>query len=385
MRITGGTAFVGGVLARADVRLRGGRIAEVGALAPETGEREIDARDLYVLPGFVDLHIHGFAGHDCMRGAQDVYAMRRALLREGVAAFLPTTMSAPEEETRAALRGIEAALRGSISEAGAAALGAHMEGPFLSPEYAGAQRRDALLPPSLAAYERLTRGVSCVKMLTLAPELPGAMETIGALARRDVTVCAAHSAATAEQLHAAADAGLAQVSHLFNAQPPFHHRAPGMAGAALADGRILAQVIADGVHLHPDALRVAALCKGAKGLALITDAMEAAGLPDGDYALGGQRVQVRRGEARLPDGTLAGSTLRLHEAVRYMIARAGLPPETVVPMATSTPADALGAHEYGRIAPGCAGVLALMDAEWRFVGAVYEGCEGNGEIGWRTR
>lgn len=370
MLVKGGWAFVDGAFRRLDVRLSGGRIAEVGELSPQSGEDVRDADGLYVLPGFVDIHIHAFGGHDCMRGEADVRAMSDGLIRTGVAAFMPTTMSAWPDETRAALSGIQAAMD-RPQPRGAAVLGAHMEAPFLSPAHKGAQLGECLQAPSIPAYEALTRDVACVRMMTLAPELDGAIPLIRHLDARGIVVCAAHSGALAADVHAAADAGLRQITHLFNAQTPLHHREPGVPGAGLADERLLVQVIADGIHLHPDVLRIAALCKGARGMALISDSMEAAGLPDGTYDLGGQTVYVREGAARLKDGVLAGSTLLLHQAVHNMIALARIAPETAVPMATSTPADAVGARGYGRIEPGAAGVLALMDGDWRFAGAAF--------------
>ena len=372
MLIKEGTAFVDGALRRADVRIENGRIAEVGELSAREGEAVRSARGLYVLPGFVDIHIHGFGGADCMRGEADVRSMSDALIKTGVAAFMPTTMSAFEPETRGALRGVQAVVD-RPQRRGAAVLGAHMEAPFLSPKHKGAQLEACLIPPSVAAYDRMTDGLSCVKMLTLAPELPGAIALIRELARRGVVTCAGHSDASAADVHAAADVGLSQITHLFNAQTPLHHREPGVPGAGLSDERILVQAIADGIHLHPDALRIAALCKGARGMALISDSMEAAGLPDGQYDLGGQAVFVKGGAARLESGVLAGSTLTLHRAVKNMITLARIAPETVIPMATSTPADAVGAKGFGRIEPGAAGVLALMDAGWDFAGAVFEG------------
>ena len=222
--------------------------------------------------------------------------------------------------------------------------------------------------PSVEAYEAMTRGTDCVRMMTLAPELPGALDMVAYLKARGVVTCAAHSNATAEEVHAAADRGLTQITHLFNAQSPLHHRKPGVPGAGLADERIIVQAIADGLHLHPDTLRIAALCKGAKGMALISDSMEAAGMPDGQYDLGGQAVFVQNGEARLADGVIAGSTLVLHRAIHNMITLAKMPPETVIPMATSTPADSVGAKGYGRIEPGACGVLTLMDAGWNLAG-----------------
>lgn len=369
MLVKNGTAFVDGAFVRADVRLENGRIVQIGQLAAQAGEETRDAAGLYVLPGFVDIHIHAFGGADCMRGENDVRRMSSGLLETGVAAFMPTTMSAPMDKTHQALRGIQAVKDGP-QRRGAAVLGAHMEAPFLAPGHKGAQLGECLRLPDIAAYDEMTRGLDCVRMMTLAPELPGAMELIRELKRRGVVACAAHSGALAADIHAAADAGLSQITHLFNAQTPLHHREPGVPGAGLADDRLIVQVIADGIHLHPDILRIAALCKGAAGVALISDSMEAAGLPDGQYDLGGQAVYVKEGAARLENGVLAGSTLLMHQAVRNMITLAGIAPETVIPMATSTPADAVGAKGFGRIEPGAAGVLALMDRDWRFAGIV---------------
>ena len=367
--VKNGTAFAGGAFTRADVRIRDGKIAEVGALSPMPGEDVRDCTGLYVLPGFVDIHIHAYGGADCMRGEEDVRRMSRGLLETGVAAFMPTTMSAYPKETHEALCGIQAVVDRPEAR-GAAVLGAHMEAPFLALVCKGAQLGECLQMPSVEAYDAMVQGLTCVRMMTLAPELDGALPLIRELARRGVVTCAAHSQAKAEHVHAAADAGLTQITHLFNAQSPLHHREPGVPGAGLADDRILVQVIADGIHLHPDILRLSALCKGARGMALISDSMEAAGLPDGQYDLGGQAVYVKDGAARLANGVLAGSTLLLHQAVRNMITLARIAPETVIPMATSTPADSVGAKGYGRIEVGGCGVLALMDAQWGFAGVV---------------
>ena len=369
MLIKNGTAFIDGSFVRADVRIENGHITHVGDLTAKDGEDVRDVTGMYVLPGFVDIHIHAFGGADCMRGEEDVRRMSSGLLETGVAAFVPTTMSAYKDETHAALESISAVMA-RPQERGAAVLGAHMEAPFLNVAYKGAQLGECLLAPSVEAYEEMVGGLDCVRMMTLAPELEGALELIAYLKERGVVTCAAHTKAKAADIHAAADAGLTQITHLFNAQTPLHHREPGVPGAGLADDRILVQVIADGIHLHPDILRISGLCKGARGVALISDSMEAAGLPDGEYDLGGQAVYVRGGAARLASGVLAGSTLLMHQAVKNMITLAKLPPETVIPMATSTPADSVGAKGYGRIEPGAAGVLALMDSEWNFAGVI---------------
>lgn len=369
MLVKNGTAFIGGRFARADVRVENGKIAQIGDLQPREGEDVRSAAGLYVLPGFVDIHIHAFGGADCMRGEEDVRRMSRGLLETGVAAFVPTTMSAYPQETYEALSGIQAVVDKPEAR-GAAVLGAHMEAPFLALRYKGAQLGECLVPPSVKAYDEMVRELTCVRMMTLAPELDGALEVIAELKKRGVVTCAAHTSAHAEHVHAAADAGLTQITHLFNAQTPLHHREPGVPGAGLADDRLVVQVIADGIHLHPDVLRVAAKCKGAQGVALISDSMEAAGLPDGQYDLGGQPVFVKDGAARLENGVLAGSTLLMHQAVKNMITLAKIAPEQVIPMATSTPADSVGAKGYGRIEPGAAGVLALMDADWNLAGVV---------------
>ena len=372
MIIKNGVAFIDGEFRKLDVRIQGGRISELGTdLIPVPGEvcRDIDMH--YLLPGFVDIHIHAFGGADCMRGEADVRKMSRELLKTGIAAFVPTTMSAWPDETYRALQAIDNVRRFPEPD-GADILGAHMEAPFLAPAYKGAQLGECLQAPSVEAYQAMTKDLKSVRMMTLAPELDGALDLIRYLAAHDVVTCAAHSGAKAADVHTAADVGLTQITHLFNAQTPLHHREPGVPGAGLADDRIAVQIIADGIHVHPDVLRIVGLCKGGKGTILISDSMEAAGLPEGNYELGGQKVIVANGAARLENGVLAGSTLMLHQAVTNMIRLAQLKPEEVIPMATSTPADSLHQPEYGRISIGCRGVLAEMDHDWRFVKAHYE-------------
>ena len=245
MLVKNGTAFIGGHFTRADVRVENGKIAQIGDLQPREGEDVRSAAGLYVLPGFVDIHIHAYAGADCMRGENDVRRMSEGLLETGVAAFMPTTMSAPIEATHRALESIQR-VKDHPCGKGAAVLGAHMEAPFLCEKYKGAQLGECLMNPTVEAYEAMTRGTDCVKMMTLAPELPGALDMVAYLRKKGVVTCAAHSDATAEDVHAAADRGLTQITHLFNAQSPLHHRRPGVPGAGLADDRIIVQVIADG-------------------------------------------------------------------------------------------------------------------------------------------
>ncbi len=376
MLIINGVAYVEGKLVRACVRTEAGRITEIGELTPAPGERTMDAQGRYLLPGFVDVHIHGYAGHDTMQGEAAVRAMARGLGEQGVAAFLATTMSAGIADTRAALLGVKAAMHRSSE--GARVVGAHMEAPFMNGKHAGAQLPEHFLAPDMAAYDRMTEGAAdIVRLITLAPELDGAEAFVRAITARGVRVSAGHSDATAEQLHTAADWGATQVTHLFNAHTPLHHRLPGIPGAALTDPRVAVQVIADLIHLHPDAVRLAIAakrgCACGCGVLLITDAMEAAGMPDGQYELGGQCVYVQGGAARLKAGNLAGSTLKMHEALRNTIVALGTPPEQAIEMATEAPARSIGVEtHYGRIAAGCAARFALMDQDWQFIEAVTE-------------
>ncbi len=369
MLIRGGRVFTGeGFAEGLEVRVHNGFVREVGCdLASGLYESVVDLRGDWLLPGFVDVHIHGFGGHDTMRGEKDIRAMSRLLYREGVAAFCPTTMSAPPEETAAVIEAARQVMR-QPEHHGAAVLGVHMEAPFLQPEKAGAQQASHFALPDTALLRRLTGGSGeGVCLITVAPELPGAEELIRTAAAMGIHVSLGHSSADAETAHRAADWGADHATHLFNAMPPLHHRRPGLAGAALSDGRIYCEMIADGVHLHGDIVRLIARCKGPQRCLCVTDAMEAAGMPEGRYSLGGQAVTVRGGEARLADGTLAGSVLTMRQALENLIHRFGIPPAEACAMCTATPADSVGAARAGRIMPGAPAPLTRWDSGWHMV------------------
>lgn len=348
-----------------DVRIMDGLVAEVGCgLQALPGEESIDAAGQYLLPGFVDVHIHACQGHDTMRGEADVRAMSRALRAMGVAAFVPTTMSASIEGTREAVAAVRAVMEAPESQ-GAKVLGVHMEAPFLAESRCGAQLKEYFMDPSMEALEALTGGdVTAVRLITMAPERPGSEKFIRQAAERGITVSIGHTDAVAAQVHAAADWGASHVTHTFNAQTPLHHREPGVPGAALVDDRLYCEMICDGVHLHPDIIRLIARVKGAARAVMITDAMEAAGMPDGQYDLGGQAVFVHGAEARLASGTLAGSVLTMPVALRNMIRRFGIAPEDAARMCTLTPAESIGEEWAGRIAVGSPAPLTLWDAAW---------------------
>ena len=360
-RVFTGAAFDGALC----VRIDGGAAAEVGPdLTPRAGEEEMDLGGDILLPGFVDVHIHGSGGFDAMRGEADVRGMSRFLRARGVAAFCPTTMSASREDTARALAGI-GAVRRNPEPGGALVPGAHMEAPFLNPQRAGAQDPTFLTCPDPALLPLLAE--EQVRLITLAPELPGAEAFIRGAAALGIRVSLGHSAADAETVHRAADWGADHATHLFNASSPLRHRAPGLPGGVLADPRFYGELICDGVHLHRDTVRLAAACLGPERALAVTDAMEAAGLPDGSYRLGGDPVLVRGGEARRPDGTLAGSVLTMEKALRWLILEAGIDPLTACRMVTANPAASIGEPLLGRIIPGSPLPLTRWSGDWEML------------------
>ncbi len=371
MLIQNAAAFISGAFqASISVRASKNVITEIGpALLPHPREEVIDLKGDYLLPGFVDVHIHAFLGKDTMSGEEAVRHMSRELKKCGVSAFLPTTMSASLEDTKAGLAGIDAVMKNPEPD-GAIVLGAHMEAPFLSAHRCGAQVASYFIPPTMEAWLEMTgEFASAVRIITLAPELDGAENWIREITARGVVVSIGHSDATCEQTHLAADWGATHVTHLFNAQTPLHHREPGVPGAALADKRLYAEIIADGIHLHPDILRLTVLAKGREKTVLVSDAMEAAGMPEGTYQLGGQTVYVKDGAARLASGTLAGSTLTLAKAVANMI-RFGVAPEDAVYMASASPAESVNETLAGRIALGAPAVMTRWDKGWNMVSVI---------------
>jgi N-acetylglucosamine-6-phosphate deacetylase len=326
-------ALVGGSLVPGDVEIVDGRIARVGVASP-------NGRGIAV-PGFIDLQVNGFGGVDFLEADSEGYRRAgEALLETGVTGYLPTLITTPEDELVAAMREIP------IVAEGPRILGIHLEGPFLSQRRLGTHPPSARRDPDLELLDRLL-AAGPVRIVTLAPELPGADALIGALQLRGVTVSCGHSDATAEQANAAFDRGVRTVTHLFNAMRPFEHRDPGIAGAALARDDVIVQIIDDGVHLAPDT--VALVWRAAAGrVALVTDAMAGAGVPDGAYSLGSLEVVVRDGAVRGPNGVLAGSVLTMIDAVRNLHAL-GVGLADAVGAATSVPAAVLGLPTLGRL------------------------------------
>jgi N-acetylglucosamine-6-phosphate deacetylase len=346
MRLGVGSAVVDGVLLRGDVEIEDGRIAAVGLNGGGTG---------IAIAGLVDLQVNGFGGVDF--ATADVGGYRRAgeaLLECGVTAFQPTLITAPEEDLVAALAHLP---REPI---GPRVIGAHLEGPFLSPLRLGAHPVAARREPDPELLGRLL-DAGRVSEMTLAPEREGALELIDILNARGVVASCGHSDATAEQAGRAFDRGAATVTHLFNAMRPLGHRDPGIAGAALARDDVIVQVILDGHHLAEETARV--VWRAAAGrIALVSDAIAAAGVGDGSYRLGNVDVEVRDGVARREDGVLAGSSMTLIEAVRRLHAL-GVPLADAVSAATLVPARVVRRPSLGNLTAGAdADVVVLDDA-----------------------
>lgn len=339
---------------------QGERIAAVGdARLPSPPEATVfDASGLILAPGFIDLQVNGGFGHDFTADPSTIWTVAAELPRYGVTAFLPTIITAPAatvERAQAAL-----ATGPPAGFTGARPLGLHIEGPFLNPAKRGAHNPAHLREPSLAAVADWSPE-RWVRLVTLAPELPGALDLIRALNANDVVVSAGHSQATFDEAMASFDAGIRYATHLFNAMPALHHREPGLAAAALADKRVTIGLIADGLHVHPALVAAVWRLAGSERLTLVTDCMAAMGMPPGEYVLGDFGVSVSESAARLDNGTLAGCVLSLDAIVRQFIDFTGCTLGEALPAVTSTPATVLGMDtERGRIASGTAADLVLL-------------------------
>jgi N-acetylglucosamine-6-phosphate deacetylase len=351
------------------VLVEDGRIAALGPRASmETppAARRLDFPELTLAPGFIDVHIHGGAGHDVMEAdASAIEAIQRHMVRHGVTSYLPTTVTAPLEDLLRALEHLgKAVAANGNGKNGARPLGIHLEGPFISHAKRGVHSPENLVQPSPQLLDRFWQASGgALRMMTIAPELPGALETIRRGQELGIRSSLGHSDASFEQTHAAITAGAVHATHTFNAMRRLDHRDPGITGAVLTASQLTADIIADGVHVDPCVVQLFLQAKGREHAVLITDAISAAGMGDGHYRLGPLEVEVRGNRCEY-QGRLAGSVLTLDRAIRNVVSSAGWSLQDAVQLATRNPARLLGESDRrGVLATGCVADMVALAAD----------------------
>jgi N-acetylglucosamine-6-phosphate deacetylase len=361
------------VVLRGAALIEGGKIVAVGPHVEAPGEAEIvDFGDRSIVPGFIDIQIIGSLGHDVMQGdaGEAALGLAEVLPRFGVTGFLPTPVTAPVKELAERVASIRGAMRKQVG--GARILGIHVEGPFFNPKRAGAQPPGSIVEPTPADCEALLRAADGdLKIISIAPEIPGALEAIRFFSQRGVVCSAAHTDATLDEFRAGVEEGIRLATHLYSAMRPFFHRDPGIIAGVWTEERVATSVIADLLHAHPTALAVARRMKGPRNLILITDAVGAAGLPDGEYSLAGQKVRLERGAMLLSgsrddlaNAVLAGSVLTMDQAVRNLALTLGWPLNEVLRYAAANPARIIGLEgRKGVIAPCADADLAVLNED----------------------
>jgi N-acetylglucosamine-6-phosphate deacetylase len=348
-----------GVIARPDGSLLRGRVTftdRITALEPSS-----NGGNDYILPGFVDLQVNGSHGIDVMNASPDeIAALSRHLAREGATAWMPTAVTAPIEKIAQVHESIANACENSrqSSANSAAILGMHLEGPFISPLRLGAHPT-LNLEPRGDAFERVL-AMRALRLITLAPELPGGIEAIQRLAARDVVVSIGHTNATLDEANAGIAAGARMFTHLFNAMRPLNHRDPGVIAAALAPSPAFAAIISDAIHVHPAMLRLAVAARGKDGIILVTDKVALAQTTGIEKNVGRARAAIRDGAARLADGTLAGSIISMLDGVRVTIEKAGAGIGDAAVLAATNPAKLVGVNDRGRIDVGASADLIVL-------------------------
>lgn len=358
------------------------RVVSLGsreAIEVPAGIRRVDFPGLVLAPGLIDVHVHGGAGHDVMKeDPSGLATMERHMAAHGVTCYLPTTVTAPLDRTLAALESLGKIIRSrGVERDRARPLGIHLEGPFISHAKRGVHPPNYLLPPSAEMLDRLWQAsAGTIRMMTIAPELPGAIETIERARTLDILASLGHSDSGYSDANAAIAAGASHATHTFNAMRALDHRNPGILGSVLTDNRVSADIIADGVHVDAAVVRLFLAAKGPERAVLITDAISATGMPDGRYRLGAFEVEVR-GDRCEHEGKLAGSVLTLDRAVRNIMSFAGWDLQRAIRLATSNPANLLGiSGERGSLAPGSIADLVALTPDGRIVQTIVAGCVG---------
>jgi N-acetylglucosamine-6-phosphate deacetylase len=358
-----------GIRSTATLIIEGDRIIDVvpGATTSGGTTQRNDLSGHFIVPGFVDVHVHGVDGTDVLDAPDALTKIAAGLPKYGVTAFCPTTVACSLALLERTLESVRL-LRGQPLAHGAQVIGAHLESNFVSPEYKGAQPGEYLYRPSseeaAPILREILRSRQSVSVVTLAPELDGALNMIQSLAETGIRVSLGHSGASFEIASAAVDAGARHATHLFNRMPPLHHRDPGLAGAVLTRDEVAAEIICDGMHVRSPMIQVAIAAKGPERIMAITDGTAASGLAEGGVAsLGGRRICVRHGAAYLDDGTMAGSVATMDLVFRFLVQHVGLSLSAASGLCSTTPAAALALRDRGAIVKGGVADLVVLDRE----------------------
>lgn len=367
------TAYVAGKgLVKTDIAFEDGKIVAIGKL--DNVEPIFDT-DGVVLPGFIDEHIHGAGGADAMDGTeQALQTISEYVAKEGTTGFLATTMTQSPENIGKALKNVKT-VREKGEYKGAEVLGVHLEGPFISPKHVGAQPLEYVAKPAPETFDKYNEiSGGNIKVVTLAPEVEGGLDLVKHLAKIGVVASIGHTGAKFSDVEAAVAAGATNVTHTYNAQTPLHHREAGVVGAAMLIDELNCEMICDTIHVSVPAIKIFVKNKPHDKFTLITDAMRAKGMPDGLSELGGQQVFVKNGEARLSDGTLAGSVLKMNVAVKNLVEKVGVSFTDAVDFASANPAKNLGLYdERGSIEVGKRADFAVMDKDYNILYTVIGG------------
>ncbi|MCD7735986.1 MAG: N-acetylglucosamine-6-phosphate deacetylase [Lachnospiraceae bacterium] len=339
-------------------------------------EEKLDATGCYVIPGLTDIHFHGCVGSDCCDGTQEaLHTIAEYEGKNGITTITPATMTVSEEQ----LMRVAKAAADYQPGAGAVLAGLYMEGPFISPAKKGAQNERYIRTPDPDMFRRLQEASGGMfRTVALAPETEGAMDFIRTFAGK-IHLSLAHMTADYDTVREALDAGASSITHLYNAMPGFSHRAPGPVGAAADDASCMAELICDGIHIHPAVVRTTFRMFGDDRIILISDSLRAAGMPDGEYELGGQQFFVKGKRATLADGTIAGSASNLMDCLRTVVREMHIPLESAVRAAAVNPARAIGIYEeYGSLTPGKYANLVLLDENLALRGVFIHGKQAGG-------
>lgn len=367
------TAYVAGKgLVKTDIAFEDGKIVAIGKL--DDVEPIFDT-DGVVLPGFIDEHIHGAGGADAMDGTEEaLQTISEYVAKEGTTGFLATTMTQSPENIGKALKNVKT-VREKGEYKGAEILGVHLEGPFISPKHVGAQPLEYVAKPAPETFDKYNEiSGGNIKVVTLAPEVEGGLDLVKHLAKIGVVASIGHTGAKFSDVEAAVAAGATNVTHTYNAQTPLHHREAGVVGAAMLIDELNCEMICDTIHVSVPAIKIFVKNKPHDKFTLITDAMRAKGMPDGLSELGGQQVFVKNGEARLSDGTLAGSVLKMNVAVKNLVEKVGVSFTDAVDFASANPAKNLGLYdERGSIEVGKRADFAVMDKDYNILYTVIGG------------